>query len=339
MEIKPNRPFKSPVEFEETMHRAVLTMNGFLERKYGAHLLGMGMHPFLWLNETGVWPHRHRQIYRAYREIFNLERHGWLNVQSFQLNLPYASEKEGILLHSLLANLCAYLPAIAAASPVYEGMLGEDVDNRLRFYKENQLEVPSVTGDVIPEYVGSFKQYENAIIARYSGDLARAGADDLLLGAGWINSRGVIFRFDRRALEIRVMDEQECVRSDVALSCFVRAALRGMLIAENRLLPHALLVKDYNSIVKNGLNAHSDNPHGPTARDVCQHLFKVALENALEEEKKYLPFVKRRIDNGSLSEVIRDKIKKRAQKTGFEEAAKDIYSVLVKSLIDNKPYF
>ena len=32
----------------------------------------------------------------------------------------------------------------------------------------------------------------------------------------------------KKFLRLRVMDEQECVRSDVALSCFVRAALRGL---------------------------------------------------------------------------------------------------------------
>jgi hypothetical protein len=169
------------------------------------------MHPLLRLGETSIWPHRHRQIYQAYSKIFNLKRHGWLNIQSFQLNLPYSNEANGVLLHNALAYICAYLPAIAASSPIFEGKFGENVDNRLRFYKENQREIHSIVGNVVPEFVSSITQYRKSVIGKYSSDLAAAGADKTLLNRDWVNSRGVIFRFDRRALEIRVMDEQECV--------------------------------------------------------------------------------------------------------------------------------
>jgi gamma-glutamyl:cysteine ligase YbdK (ATP-grasp superfamily) len=339
MEIKPNEPFRSPVVFEETMQQAVTTMNDFLQRKYEASLLGTGMHPLLRLGETGIWPHRHRQIYEAYSGVFNLRRHGWLNIQSFQLNLPYANEREGVLLLNLLANLCAYLPAVAASSPIYEGKFGEDADNRLRFYKENQQEVPSVTGDVVPEYVSSFGEYEENVIDRYSKDLADRGADALLLGQEWVNSRGVIFRFDRKALEIRVMDEQECVKSDVALSCLVRAALRGLMAQNAELASHRSLVQAYGSVVKEGLRAKVKHPHGTTAREVCLWLLKVASDNATEEEAKYLPIVVKRIERGNLSALIRERVRARAQKTDFEEAVVSVYWQLVKSLIDNEPYF
>lgn len=339
MEIKPNKPFRSPVTFEETMQQAVTIMNDFLQRAYRASLLGTGMHPLLRLGETGVWPHRHRRIYEAYSKVFSLHRHGWLNIQSFQLNLPYANEKEGILLHNLLASLCAYLPAVAASSPIYEGKLGEDADNRLRFYKENQHEVPSVTGDVVPEYVASFREYDEKVIGGYSEGLADRGAGELLLGQEWVNSRGVIFRFDRRALEIRVMDEQECVKSDVALSCFIRAALRGLTMQGTELVSHGSLVRDYRSVVKDGLNAKVKHPHGATAREVCLWLLKAASENATQEEAKYLPLVAKRIERGSLSALVRERVRAKAQKTDFTEAVVSVYSQLIKSLIDNEPYF
>lgn len=339
MEIKPNAPFKSPENFEETMQNAVLTLLDFLSRKYKAHLLGTGMHPLLKLEETGIWPHRHRQIYQAYSKVFNLKRHGWLNIQSFQLNLPYSNEQNGILLHNVLANVCAYLPAIAASSPIYEGRFGQDVDNRLVFYMLNQEEVPSVTGDIVPEYVSSFSEYRKEIIGKYSLDMAKEGADKLILHRDWVNSRGAIFRFDRRAVEIRVMDEQECVRSDVALSCFIRALARGLLEREAELLPQELLVKDFNSIVADGLDAKTLHPSGHTASQVCQHLLRIAQESASEEEKKYLSVVQKRIECGNLSEIIRERVGKKAQKTDFEEAVVNVYSQLTKRLMDNQPYF
>jgi gamma-glutamyl:cysteine ligase YbdK (ATP-grasp superfamily) len=339
LEIKPNAPFRSPETFEETMQKAVLSVSDFLSRNFGARLLGTGMHPLLRLEETGVWPHRDRQIYQAYSKLFNLNRHGWLNIQSFQLNLPYLNERAGIRLHNVLANVCPYLPAFTASSPVYEGKFGNRVDNRLSFYKMNQREVPSVTGDVVPEYVSSFSDYRDKIIEKYSYEMVQAGAQEIILHKDWVNSRGVILRFDRKAVEIRVMDEQECIKSDVAISCFIRAAVRGLLNEKVQLLPHEALVKDFNSVVTNGLNARTEHPNGRTAREVCHCLFRTAWKNASEEEKKYLSIVKKRIDRGSLSDTIREKVGWKAQKTDFKEAVVSVYSSLAESLMDNQPFF
>jgi len=339
LELKPNQPFELPTEFEETMQNAVLTLTEFLERGYKAHLLGTGMHPTLRLEETGVWPHRHRQIYHFYGKVFNLKQHGWLNIQSFQLNLPYANEKDAIQMHNALAEICAYLPAVSASSPIYEGKLGEYVDNRLHFYMLNQKEVPSITGDVIPEYISSFKQYREEIIGRYSSDLIKAGVSECLPYRDWVNSRGAIFRFDRKAIEVRVMDEQECVKSDVALSCFVRTALKGIIEEDRALVPRETLVSDFNAIVRDGLNARVNHPFGRKARQVFKRLLKIAWKNASEEERKYLSIVEKRVENGNLSEVVRDHVLRRAQKTDLNEAIISVYSKLIKSLINNEPYF
>jgi gamma-glutamyl:cysteine ligase YbdK (ATP-grasp superfamily) len=339
MELKANEPFQSPSAFEETMQKATETLNEFLNQKFRARLLGTGMHPLLKLEETGIWPHRHRKIYEEYGKIFNLKQHGWLNIQSFHLNLPYATEKDGINLHNWLSELCAYVPAISAASPFYEGRGGEAVDNRLLFYQINQKQVPSITGDVVPEYTSSLKGYREEVIGRYSRELAKAGADKTLLFKEWVNSRGVIFRFDRVALELRVMDEQECIKSDVALSCFVRAVLRGLLANNEELSPHPLLVKDFNAIRAKGLNAEVTHPHGTTAKQVCQHLYYNAWANANPEEKKYLPLIQKRITEGSLSEIIRQRVTVKAQRTDFKEALIEVYSTLIKCLANNQPYF
>jgi carboxylate-amine ligase len=339
MEIKANAPFKSPELFEDTMQNAVATLLDFLGKKYHASLLGTGMHPLLSLDETSVWSHRHRKIYHELSKLFNLTQHGWLNIQSFHLNLPYSKEANGVLQHNLLANLCAYLPAISASSPICEGAISPNVDNRLYFYKLNQREVPSITGDVIPEPVSSFAQYREDVIGRYSQDLAKAGAGKTILFKEWVNSRGLIFRFDRSALEVRVMDEQECVKSDVALSCFIRAALRGLMAENAEPLPYQLLVKDFNAVIAKGLNAKVLHPNGETARQVCRYLFTLASENAQEAEKKYLWIIQKRIESGNLSDLIRERILRKAQKTDFKEAVLSVYSTLIKCLADNQPYF
>jgi gamma-glutamyl:cysteine ligase YbdK (ATP-grasp superfamily) len=155
----------------------------------------------------------------------------------------------------------------------------------------------------------------------------------------WVNSRGVIFRFDRKAIEIRIMDEQECVKSDVALSCFVRAALRGLMNGEPEFLPHVVLVQDLKAIMLNGLSAKVHHPNGRTARRVCEHYWNLAWANASEDERKYLSIIRRRIESGSLSEILRKRIVERSQRTSLAEAIVGVYSELTSSLAKNEPYF
>jgi hypothetical protein len=104
-------------------------------------------------------------------------------------------------------------------------------------------------------------------------------------------------------------------------------------------LPHQLLVRDFNSVMAKGLNAKVLHPNGETARQVCQHLFNLALENAEEDEKKYLWIVKKRIESGNLSELIRKRVLRKSKKADLEEAILSVYSTLIKCLADNQPYF
>jgi replicative superfamily II helicase len=135
------------------------------------------------------------------------------------------------------------------------------------------------------------------------------------------------------------MDEQECVKADVALSCFIRAVLKSLIRGRTEILPQEILVKDFNAIMMNGLNAIVKHPQGQAARQVCRYLLKIAWENASEEERRYLSILEKRVECGSLSEIIRNNVLRRAQKMDFREAVIDVYSKLTKSLIRNEPYF
>jgi len=214
-----------------------------------------------------------------------------------------------------------------------------DNDSRLHFYWVNQKEIPSITGKIIPEYVSSFKEYRQITISRYTEELQNVNAPECLLHREWLNSRGAVFRFDRKAIEIRVIDEQESIKADVAISCFIRACLRGMLSRKEHYLSTDVLVEDLNAVIESGLEARVLHPKGPSARDVCKYLLRVALENASVEERSYLPLIKKRIEEGSLSNLIRRDIMKKAQKTDLEEAMLSVYLKLVEHLIKNEMYF
>jgi len=335
-EFKANKPFSSPVAFEETMQWAVEAILSILDKRYNARLLGLGMHPLLRIADARVWSHRDRGIYAALSRIFNLNHHGWLNIQSFQLNLPYKNEAEAVRLYNALTNVLPYLPAVAASSPIYESKIGRYVDNRLHFYLTNQLEVPSITGCLIPEYVSSFEDYEKLTVQQYSEDLTKVKAPRCLLNKEWLNSRGAVIRLDRKAIEIRILDEQESVKSDVALSCFIRATLRGVLASdEYPYLSHEVLVHNFNRVMRKGLEAKVQHPSGRTAKQVCRHLLKIASKNATSEEKHYLPIISRRIEGGNLSDVILKRVANKSKRTDFEEATFAVYSMLADCLEKN----
>jgi gamma-glutamyl:cysteine ligase YbdK (ATP-grasp superfamily) len=338
-EIKANQPFTSPERFEETMNGAVSRISDFLRKEFDVFLMGTGMHPFLKLDETGIWQHRDHRIYDALGRIFNMRQHGWLNIQSFQLNLPYRNEENAVKLHNAIVNLLPYLPAIASSSPICESKVGRFTDNRLYFYAMSQREIPSITGDVVPEYVASLEEYRRRVILKYTADLEKAGAPNLLLNKEWINSRGAIFRFERKAIEIRVMDEQECIKMDVALSCFVRAILRGWMQTGFNPQHRENLVKNYQSIIKDGLIAKVDHARCETARDVCLDLLDTARGNATNEESGYLHLIEERILRGNLANLILRDITLSAKENNFHDSVREVYSKLIKCLRDNRPYF
>jgi carboxylate-amine ligase len=85
--------------------------------------------------------------------------------------------------------------------------------------------VPSVTGAVIPESVYTIGAYHEQILDRIYRDMAPLDPDGVLRHE-WINARGVIARFERMALEIRVLDTQECPAADLSFAQLIVAALQ-----------------------------------------------------------------------------------------------------------------
>jgi hypothetical protein len=51
---------------------------------------------------------------------------------------------------------------------------------------------------------------------------------DGVLRHEWLNSRGAIARFDRNALEVRLVDAQECVQADVAIAAATTAVVKTL---------------------------------------------------------------------------------------------------------------
>lgn len=323
-ELKNPVPLPHLVEAETALFEGVRFFADLLAREWGARLLPTGMHPLMDPAAEGrLWRRSGRRIYEAYDRVFGIRGHGWLNVQSCHVNLPFGpTEADTVRLHNAIVGLLPYLPALAASSPLVEGELGPAVDNRLAFYRGNQRRVPSIAGDVVPEPMESFRQYRRDVLRRIYRDLD-AIPEAARLHHEWVNSRGAIVRFHRDSIEIRVLDTQECVAMDVANAAFVRGALARLAArmegGEGVLPPHATLVADYEAAVAEGTAARVAAPHlrqaagapaeGPlTAGDLLAGLAADARPALAAAERGYLDRILARLAGGNLSERIRRRI-------------------------------
>lgn len=194
----------------------------------GARLMPTAMHP--WLDprrETRLWPHEHAAIYATYDRIFDCHAHGWANIQSMHLNLPFAGDEEFARLHAAVRLLLPILPAIAASSPVVEGRGGDALDMRMAYYRLHPARVPALIGQVVPDNVTSHAEYAATVLAPMYRDIAPHDPEGILRHE-WLNARVAMPRFDRNAIEIRVIDVQECPRADVAIAALTSAVVKAI---------------------------------------------------------------------------------------------------------------
>jgi gamma-glutamyl:cysteine ligase YbdK (ATP-grasp superfamily) len=186
-------------------------------------------HP--WMNpsrETVLWPHAYNPVYETLNRIFDCRGHGWSNIQCTHLNLPFAGDDEFGRLHAAIRMVLPIIPAIAASSPLLDGRLTGFRDSRLDVYRTNAERIPSVTGSVIPEPVFSKKAYEREILEPMYTEIAPHDPDGILRHE-WLNARAAIARFDRNAIEIRIVDSQECPAADIAIAWAIAAVTRAVV--------------------------------------------------------------------------------------------------------------
>jgi carboxylate-amine ligase len=183
------------------------------------------------ITDTQLWKHSYSEVYALYNTIFNCSGHGWSNVQSTHLNLPFYDDKEFEKLHAAIRIVLPLLPGLCASSPVLEGQITGFKDTRLEFYKTNQKEIPELTGLVIPERTFSKLDYHATIFEPIKRAIQPHDKTNIL-DKHFLNSRGAIARFDRNAIEIRLMDIQECPKADIAICALVIEVLKAIVNKE-----------------------------------------------------------------------------------------------------------
>lgn len=342
-EMKTTRPVASLDGLDNEFQRHVHRMNELLD-PMGCCLLPTGMHPWMHPDtETKLWPHENNEVYATYDRIFGCRGHGWGNLQSTHINLPFSNDDEFGRLHAAIRLVLPLLPGLAASSPIADGDWLPIADYRLEVYRMNSARMPMMTGMVIPEPIFSRGEYEREILGRLFADLLPLDPEGILHHE-WANARGAIARFDRGSIEIRLLDIQECPAADVAIVALVTEVVRGLVEErwigyedQKRISTEALQSVLLDSIryaeftrirERSVLAAFGINESIASCGDVWQHLLELVMPN----DRAWTPILRKMLQCGTLS----TRIGKMVRRFPTRDELRSIYRELAECLHHGK---
>ncbi|MCA9740763.1 glutamate--cysteine ligase [candidate division KSB1 bacterium] len=319
IELKTNGPAASLDPLAALFQQHVGKINEMLLPMDG-RLMPSAMHP--WMNpvkETKLWPHEYNPVYQAYDRIFGCTGHGWANLQSTHINLPFADDKEFGQLHTAIRMLMPIMPALTASSPIIERESNGALDRRLQVYQNNQKRVPLIIGKVIPEPAISKNHYIEHIHQRIYRAIEPHDPEGILQYE-WLNSRGAIARFMRNTIEIRVLDIQECPAADLAIAKAISTVLHAQINEQWIDFKHQLrwetdalaailheVIRDADRTVidnRQYLQAFAFPERKCVAAELWQHLLEETLAKQPGDNEAYLAPLSFILQNGTLARRI-----------------------------------
>ena len=349
IELKTNGPAGSLTGLGQEFERHVNKINAIL-RPMGGRLMPTACHP--WMNpltETVLWPHDYSPVYEAYDRIFGCRGHGWSNLQSTHINLPFDGDDEFAALHAAIRLLLPIMPALTASSPVLDGKPTGFMDSRMEVYRHNSALIPSVAGQIVPEPVYSYGGYERDIFQPMFADIAPYDPAGVLQHE-FLNSRGAIARFDRGAIEIRVLDVQECPQADTAIAALLTAVLKKLCrerwgpVEKIKKIDTGQLADIFLAVIKDAdatiidhqefLETVGLSGQGPlAARHIWRHLFESCLTDG-DIDSETAKLVETILEKGCLARRILKALGKDARR----EKLHRVYADLCDCLADGRMY-
>ncbi|WP_339876683.1 glutamate-cysteine ligase family protein [Olleya marilimosa] len=343
IEIKTNGPTNDINNLAEAFHKNITEINALL-KPLNAKLLPTASHPTMNpLKDTQLWKHSYSEVYELYNRIFDCKGHGWSNVQSTHINLPFYDDKEFEKLHAAIRIILPLIPGLCASSPILDGKITGFKDTRLEYYKTNQKEIPEMTGLVIPERVFTKADYYATIFEPIKQVIKKYDTNNIL-DHHFLNSRGAIARFDRNAIEIRLVDIQECPKADIAICVLIIEVLKLLVNEDTTSLKKQKkwlkqdLYSILNAVIKDGEVYKISNldylelfgiNQVSNVKNVWHHLYMLVKENITEDYQKALEII---FNHGTLSTRIVKALNQDVSVKNIEL----VYNQLAKCLEENK---
>lgn len=320
IELKTTEPVRSLLGVGEQFQASVKNLNR-IAAEYDAVLLPTGMHP--WMNpfqELQLWPHDSAAIYEAFNRVFDCRGHGWANLQSMHINLPFANDDEFGRLHAAIRLVLPLLPGLACSSPIADGRSTGFLDYRMEVYRHNSAKIPQVAGQIVPEPVFSEAAYHEQIFQPLFRAIAPHDPEGILQKP-FLNARGAIARFDRGSIEIRVIDTQEHPAADLAIAQLVITILQALVaeqwssVADQQQLATESLSDVFRSTLRDGEQAIVANPKylqqfglegaSATVQEIWRHLRQqVSARSATDASLAQDPNLQLILEQGPLARRI-----------------------------------
>jgi gamma-glutamyl:cysteine ligase YbdK (ATP-grasp superfamily) len=348
IELKGTLPTRDLVSLTASLQQGIADMQPFLAAN-NVCLLPTGMHP--WMDptrETQIWPHESSEIYQAYHRVFDCFTHGWANVQSVHLNLPFADDEQFAQLHAATRIILPILPALTASSPIIDGRRGNALDMRMQHVRAHCQRIPFLTGEMVPEPIFDEATYRQQIFAKLK-ELIGPHDQDEVFDANFLNARGAIARFDRGSVELRVMDVQEYPAADISICVAAIAALKTMVhehwqcLDDQKSLSTAKLsqlldevsVGAETTVIKDGAYLRQFGVHEGTmtAGELWRHILLIAGDHE-PLLRQFNPMLQPILKEGSLA----TRIMRAVGQDDRPEHLREVYQTLSDCLSQGKPF-
>lgn len=345
IELKTNGPKKELKSLANFFHHEIKYLNTILNT-HSACLMPTGAHP--WYDPDvmmKLWPYEDQEIYHTFHRVFNCAGHGWSNLQSMQINLPFANDEEFSKLHNAIRLLMSLIPALTASTPFINGKKAGFKDTRLNYYGKSQQTIPIIPGEIIPEFIVSQEDYNKKILNPIYQAVAPFDPEELIQYE-WLNSRGAIARFDRSAIEIRIIDSQECPLADISCAAAIVGALKYLVYQTDTYHTNPIdttRLRDlYNHVIRNGFDTslegwsdYLDSFHFSgkkifTAREFWRTLLE---KSALDIDAEYQSTLDTIITHGNLAERL---LSVTTKENNLQSNLESLYGKLCESLNQNQ---
>src|SRR5690606_5123727 len=170
-------------------------------------------------------------------------------------------------------------------------------------------------GKVIPEQVFTKTDYYERIFKPINEAIKHYDTENIL-DHHFLNSRGAIARFDRNAIEIRVIDLQECPKADVAIAVFIIEVLKLLVSEELISLQDQMswhedeLFNIFNKVIVDAEETRIENAHFLNIFDlqtpcrvgnIWKKVYHLVKDEISEKHREPIEII---LENGSLSTRI-----------------------------------
>jgi len=218
------------------------------------------------------------------------------------------------------------------------------LDSRLYFYSMNQQRIPSISGELIPEFIQSEEEYQQKILLPMYADI-RPFDPKGILQYQWLNSRAAIPKFDQKAIEIRIIDSQECVKADIAIAKVLFTLLKNWHNTSDYYLERPCATKPlktlFDQVITSGLSTEVDDKElltqwqlpnrKMTVLELWWHLVEKISTELDHQEQVTIEHI---LSQGNLSERI---LKASGAKRDLN-SIKQIYKELSDCLLNNEQF-